>query len=373
MNLIIPHDFESNYVLGFAKGLAANGVKITVISSDDTAPRLEKAGIPQIRLRGSISPDRPGWVKAVNLIQYYFRLLLTVVRFRGRTIHFNGLLTSRFILFDGLLLPVWFRLWAGRYIHTAHNALPHSRENSPLFRRVYRWVYRFPHTIVAHTDKVARQLETEFGVDPARIKVISIGLNEEVPETSLSVEAARRQLGLPADGPIALFFGKVEPYKGVDRLGETWGMVRTPAAHLFIAGWCPEADYAQQIRDAIARSPRAATMEWREGFMINETVAVWFKACDVVVMPYRNIYQSGVVFLCLRFGVPIVATNVGSLTEYIDQDSGIITATNDPAGIAAGLDKFFENQGRFNRADIARRAEKYGWNRQCAAIKHLYG
>jgi glycosyltransferase involved in cell wall biosynthesis len=113
-------------------------------------------------------------------------------------------------------------------------------------------------------------------------------------------------------------------------------------------------------------------MEWREGFMINEEVAVWFKACDVVVMPYRNIYQSGVVFLCLRFGVPIVATNVGSLSEYIDGDSGIITETNDPAGIAAGLDRFFAERTRFHREDIARKAAKYGWAQQCAAITHLY-
>ena len=341
MNLLIPHGFEANYVIGFAKGLAANGVKFTVISSDETSDRLTTAGIAQIRLRGSLSPTRPVWVKAANLTRYYFLLLLTVVRYRGRTIHFNGLLTSRIILFDGLVLPLWFRLWAGRYVHTAHNALPHSRENSALFRAAYRWIYRFPHIIIAHTVKVAQQLETEFGVDPARIMVISIGLNEEVPCSSLSTTEARHQLNLPAEGPIALFFGKVEPYKGVDLLAEAWGMVRNSDARLVIAGWCPDATYAQIVRVTMIRSRRTSTMEWREGFVPNEVVAVWLKACDAVVMPYRNIYQSGVVFLCLRFGVPIVATNVGSLSEYIDADSGVITDTNDSAGIAAGLDRFF--------------------------------
>ena len=143
-------------------------------------------------------------------------------------------------------------------------------------------------------------------------------------------------------------------------------------ARLVIVGWCPDPGYAQQIRNAIACSPRAATMEWREGFVPNEAVAVWLRACDVVVMPYRNIYQSGVVFLCLRFGVPVVGTNVGSLAEFIDSDSGIITATNDPAGIADALDRFFSDPTRFRRDEIARRAAKYRWDRQCLAIKHLY-
>jgi glycosyltransferase involved in cell wall biosynthesis len=372
MNLLIPHDFEANYVLGFARGLAANGVEFTVVSSDEIEERLSAAGIAQCNLRGSLDPARPVWRKAANLVRYYLLLSWTIFRHRGGTIHFNGLLTSRIILFDGLFLPAWIRLWSGRYIHTAHNVLPHSRENSILFRRMYRWIYLFPNLIIAHTAKVARQLESEFGVDPTRIAVISIGLNQEIADTDLSVAESRRQLGLPTDGPIAIFFGKLEPYKGVDILAEAWGKVRNPAARLFITGWCPDAAYAETVRSAIGRSLRAATMQWREGFVPNELAAVWLKACDVVVMPYRNIYQSGVVFLCLRFGVPIVATNVGSLAEFVDSESGIIARTNDSEGIAGALDQFFSAPARFQRDKIALRAAKYAWDRQCFAIKHLY-
>lgn len=372
LNLLIPNGFEPNYTIGFARGLADNGVQFTVVSSDETEVRFSAAGIPQANLRGSQDPRRPAWRKAANLGRYYLLLLWMIVRYRGRTIHFNGLLSSRIILIDGLILPIWLRLWAGRYIHTAHNAVPHGRESSRFFRQAYRWIYRFPHTIIVHTEKIASQLESEFGVDRERIVVISIGLNDDVPGTELSVTEARRKLGLPAQGGLALFFGKIEPYKGLDILAEAWGAVRSPGTHLAIAGWCPNAGYAQQIRRAIASSPRAAAIEWREGFVPNEIVAVWLKACDVIILPYRSIYQSGVVFLCLRFGLPIVATNVGSLAEYIDSDSGVITRTNDSAGIAEALDRFFSSRTRFQREEIARRAQKYRWDRQCFAIKHLY-
>lgn len=372
MNLLVPHGFESNYVVGFARGLAANGVTFTVISDDDIAPALAAAKIPQRNLRGSVNPERSAWKKLINLVRYYLLLLWTICRCEGGNVHFCGLLNSRLILFDGLLLPMWFRLWAGRYLHTAHNALPHSRENSLLFGRIYRWIYRFPHAIIAHTHQVARQLESDFGVSSSRINVISIGLNEEVPETSLSAGESRSQLGLPARAPIALFFGKVEPYKGVDVLVEAWKLVRTADARLLIVGACSDAAHADAIRGAIACAEEGATIEWQEGFVPNTAVATWFRACDVVVMPYRHIYQSGVVFLCLRFGVPIVATDVGSLAEYIDEESGIIARTNDPAGIAAALDQFFSNSQRFQRDTIIRRAAKYRWDRQCATIKPLY-
>jgi len=371
-NLIVPHDFEANYVVGFARGLAANGIKFTVVSFDGMDSLLNAAGIPQLNLRGSLDSRRSFTQKILNLATYYLRLLWTVFRHRGGTLHFNGLLTSRIILFDGLVLPFWFRLWAGTYVHTAHNLLPHSREHSRLFRWAYSWIYRFPHAIVAHSDRVARQLTSEFGVHPSRITTISIGLNEEMPTTSLSVTGARQRLNLPVDESVVLFFGKVEPYKGVDLLAEAWGAVKTPGTRAIVAGWCPDESYARTIRSAIASSRRSATLEWREGFVPNEEVAIWLRACDAVVMPYRNIYQSGVVFLCLRFGVPIVATRVGSLPEYIDTESGVLTETNDPAGIAQALDSFFAAPARFDRNGISRRAAHYGWDRQCAAIKHLY-
>jgi glycosyltransferase involved in cell wall biosynthesis len=372
MNMLVPHGFEPNYVAGFARGLAANGVSVTVVSDDDIAPRLAAAGIAQRNLRGSHNQTRPALEKAANILRYYLGLLRMIVEFRGGTIHFNGLLDSRAILLDGFLLPLWLRLWAGRYIHTAHNALPHSREKSGLFRWVYRWIYRFPHTIIAHTERVATQLESEFGVARHRIIVISIGLNDEVPTTDLSAQAARERLGLPGQGPIALFFGKVEPYKGVDLLAEAWGLVRTPDSRLVIAGWCPDPPYAERVRSAIRGSSRASGVQWREGFVPNDEVALWLRACDVVVMPYRNIYQSGVVFLCLRFGVPIVATDVGSLSEYVDEVSGIIAPRDDPAGFAAALDCFFASRASYDRGTIARQAMKYSWDRQCLRIKHLY-
>ncbi|MGE3841575.1 MAG: glycosyltransferase [Vicinamibacterales bacterium] len=106
--------------------------------------------------------------------------------------------------------------------------------------------------------------------------------------------------------------------------------------------------------------------------MPNDEVAVWLRARDVVVMPYRNIYQSGIVFLCLHFGVPIVATDVGCLSEYVDEVSGIIAPPDNPAGFAEALDRFFASRTYYNREVIARQGIKYAWERQCLAIRHLY-
>ncbi len=370
-NLVVPHGFEANYTLGFARGLKANGVRFVVLSDDSTAERLRSAGISERNLRGSQNPRRSRASKAFNLGRYYAALLREIWLHRGATIHFTGVFTSRLIWLEALVLPVWLRLCAGRYVHTAHNTLPHHRENSLVFRFAYRWIYRFPHHFVAHTPKIADQLAAGYGVPRRRISVISIGLNEEVPVSGLARGAAREKLGLPAAAGVALMVGKVEPYKGVDALIDAWPQVRADA-RLAIVGECPDRDYAERIAGAIEASPRRGDMVWHRGFAANETLSLWLRAADCVVLPYRQIYQSGVIFLCKRHGLPIVATDVGSLRDFIGPADGILVPAGSPAALAGGVDRFFSAREGFDRDEIVQRAQVYAWPAQCAALRPLY-
>ena len=105
-NLLIPHGFESNYTVGFAKGLKTTGVDFVALSSDDIAARLENNAIPHRNIRGNQEPARPVFVKVRDVLSYYFLLLKAIVQHRGKTIHFSGILSRSFILFDGTLLAL---------------------------------------------------------------------------------------------------------------------------------------------------------------------------------------------------------------------------------------------------------------------------
>ncbi|HEY3755763.1 MAG TPA: glycosyltransferase family 4 protein [Opitutaceae bacterium] len=367
-HLLIPHGFEANYTVGFARGLKANDVAFVVLSDNDIAARLDGAGIPHRNIRGSVDPRRGRLSKIVNFVRYYLALLTATIRHRGRTQHFTGLLLSRFIWWEGLLLPVWLRIWAGRYVHTAHNVLPHGRERQRRFRWAYRWIYRFPHHIVAHCQATSDQLQRDFGVPADRITVISIGLNEEMPQPDLTPAQAKAELGLGSER-LMLFFGKVEPYKGVDRLVEAWPQVSAPS-QLAIAGLSIDPAYGSQVRAAILSSARP--IRWEEGHVPNERAALWLTAADALVLPYRHIYQSGLVFLSQRFGLPVIATDVGSMREYVDADSGLIAEDNSAEGLATAINRFLADPDRFSRGEIMRRAAKFSWSAQCALIRLLY-
>jgi len=372
MNIIIPHGFEPNYTLGFIKGLSVHKLDLSVITSEADHERLSACGLRCLNLRGGLDKNRPAMVKLINLFKYYAGLLLFLARHRHSVVHFTGIFRNELILFEGIVLNLSFKLLSARYIYTAHNILPHSRGKSRFFYWMYRFIYKVPDRIVVHTLSGKQKLMEQFHVPERKIVFISIGLNEEMRSTPLTGLDARKNLGFQAVGNLILFFGKIEAYKGLDLLIEAFGKLSLPDAKLVIAGWCPDRSYRQTIMSAIVASPKKQDIILREAVIPNDEVEVYFKACDLIVMPYRNIYQSGIIFLSFRFGIPVLATNVGSLYEYIEDDMGLITRSNDVAGILDGLERFFASQTRFNRKNIIRKAQKYQWPSLCKTLLPLY-
>jgi glycosyltransferase involved in cell wall biosynthesis len=370
--IVVPHGFEANYTLGFVKGLKASQMNFCVLSCDATDARLKANGIVSLNLRGSLDENRSVFDKWLNLGRYYARVIFFLLRHPGRTVHFTGIFRNQLILFEGLLFNLALRLLARRYVYTAHNVLPHSREHSRLFRAVYRWVYRIPHVILVTTQKARAQLINEFSVDPNKIHIMSIGLNEEIPMTGLARSEARRRLGLDESDNVILFFGKMDEYKGLDILLEAFAQLDVPDARLLIGGAFRSDEYRARIFHMIEASPARSSIILKEASIPNEEVEIFFRAADVCCLPYRNIYQSGVIFVAMRFGVPIVATDVGSLREFVDDTVGVIAATNDAVGIAAALRAFFSGRGRFRPEVIILGAYKYRCDNICRMLIPLY-
>lgn len=371
-NVIVPNGFEANFTLGFLKGLTANGVSLVVLSCDDTASKLDRADIPHINVRGSLKEDRPLAQKIINLARYYLRTMALLFRHKGGTVHFTGILDKRRILIDGLLLHLWARLTAKRYVYTVHNVLPHGREKSRFYRAFYRLAYRVPHVLIVHTPAARAQLLREFDVPAKKIHLSSLGLNEEMPITSLTSDEARRRLGFRAEDKVILSFGRLDEYKGVDLLVAAFDQLPIAEARLLIAGPFGNATYRGRVLDGIATARRSDDIQLHEGFVSNEEGEVFFKASNVLCLPYRNIYQSGLVFLAPRFGLPIVTTDVGSMREFIGEDMGLIARSNDVPGIRDALTAFFGRQENFQKEHIQQVGRKYRWETICRSLLPYY-
>ncbi len=80
----------------------------------------------------------------------------------------------------------------------------------------------------------------------------------------------------------------------------------------------------------------------RADYVPDEETELYFKAADVFVLPYRHIYQSGVLFLGYSFGLPVIAADVGALKdEIVEGKTGFVFKPEDPIDLAATIERYF--------------------------------
>jgi glycosyltransferase involved in cell wall biosynthesis len=206
------------------------------------------------------------------------------------------------------------------------------------------------------------QLMHDFAVTPDKVTVIPFGVNAFLSQTPLRRDAARERLGLGPTEKVLLFFGNIAPYKGLDTLIEALELL--PDCRLIIAGPVKKDcdGYWRQIETAIAARGLTGRVVKQVSFIPEEDVEVYFKAADALVLPYKAICLSGVLFLSFQFGLPVIATDVGALADSVKEGvTGFVCRPEDPGDLASKIRVYFES-------DLFRNLEK----RRDAIIRDVY-
>jgi glycosyltransferase involved in cell wall biosynthesis len=230
---------------------------------------------------------------------------------------------------------------------TAHDILP--REPRPGQRRAQRRLYDRFDAIVVHTEHGRRRLIDELGIDPARVHVIAHGvlshLAEQPPKAS-PVESRR---------PLVLCFGLMRPYKGIDVLLRAWRGIED--AELWIVG-LPRMDIAP------LRSLAPPGVQFDARFIPESELPDWFRRADLVVLPYLEIDQSGVLLTALAFGKPLLLSDAGGFPEMEATGAARIVPAGDPEALHRALRALLEEPGALAEMGLRARAAaegEYAW------------
>ena len=351
-----PHDIavalltgggDKPYAFGMATELISKGAALDVIGSDDLDCQ-EFRGKPRVRflnLRGDQRPDAGLLRKALRVLAYYARLIRYAATAEPRIFHI--LWNNKFQSFDRTLLMLYYKLLGKTIVLTVHNVNAGKRDSKDTLsnRLTLRVQYRLADHIFVHTELMKRELVQEFNVQEARVTVIPFGINNAVPNTSLTPAESRQRLGIRSGERAILFFGNIAPYKGLEYLTTAFQQVLAQSGiyRLIIAGWPKNCEsYWATIREAIRGDVQAGRVLLRADYIPDEETELYFKAADVLVLPYRYIYQSGVLFLGYSFGLPVLAADVGSLKdEIVEGETGFVFRPEDPMDLAKTIEKYF--------------------------------
>jgi D-inositol-3-phosphate glycosyltransferase len=372
------------YALGMASALAEQGIAVDFIGSDKLdAPQLHESPlITFLNLRGDQREDAPLRTKALRILAYYLRLGEYAFRSRPRIFHI--LWNNKFEWFDRTVLMLYYRLFGKRVVFTAHNVNTRKRDgcDSWLNRFTLRIQYRLCRHILVHTDAMKRELSTDFGIAPERVSVIPFGINDTNPRTGLGREEAGERLGLRPGDKALLFFGQIAPYKGLNYLVDAFAdlAMRDKSYRLVIAGKVKRgyADYWKKVKNAISSRGLLDRIVERIEHIPDEEVELYFKAADVLIVPYTRVFQSGVPFLAYSFGLPVIATDTGSLREdIVEGETGFICQPRDATDLARAVGQYFSSELfrdlERRREEIKRYAnERYSWAKVAEITRKVY-
>jgi glycosyltransferase involved in cell wall biosynthesis len=117
-------------------------------------------------------------------------------------------------------------------------------------------------------------------------------------------------------------------------------------------------------------------VRWVPRFITDDEIAAYFRRADLVVLPYREIDQSGVLFTALAFGVPLLLSAVGGFPELAAHGAAALVPPGDPPALAAELRRLLADDAARERLAAAARAAAagpYSWDAIAGEHLALYG
>jgi glycosyltransferase involved in cell wall biosynthesis len=361
VQLVDPSAFTPPYDRALAAALARGGAEVELLTSrflygpvpEPEGYRVRECFYRRSAARGLDAPGRRAFKAAEHLPD----MLRLRRRIDADVVHYQWLTMPAL---DPRLLPA-----RRPRLITAHYILPPlpSRRQASAARRLFGGM----DAVVAHSEHGAARLREEVGIDPTRIRVIPHGAFDHF--TRLPEEKPLPAELEGASGPVILFFGLLRPYKGLDTLLRAFREVE--GAELWIVG-NPRMDI-EPLRRLAAQAPGRVRFVTR--FVEDAEVPAIFRRADLVVLPYRDAEQSGVLYTGLAFGKPLVLSSVGGFPEVAATGAARLVPPEDPDALAATLSELTaepEVRERLSAAALAAAAGPYSWDAIARQTLTLY-
>ncbi|CAN7472500.1 glycosyltransferase [Mycolicibacterium frederiksbergense] len=327
--LVWPHWFDNPYLPNLVDGLRDVGVDVFA---------------PHVLSRGSARLQPGDWLHVHWSTE-------------AHTHHRRWLYAARAAEFNRRLRLLKRR--GVRIAWTAHNLVPHDDPHPDLGHRVRADLLALADHVFIHFPGAQATLEKEFGYTGPCTVVHHPHYIDSHPAPPTQAEA-RAELRLPAAGFVALSFGLLRPYKGIEDIIRAFQQVAGDCDRLVLAGH-PEGDVATELELA-RRDPRIVLHAKR---IPSSDVPLYFAAADAAVIAHRGFFTSGSALLALSMGCPVVGPAVNHLADLAGGQR-LYQVRLGVDGLAAGLSEARSKAPEVDRESLRRWAADYGTWRDAA-------
>ncbi len=359
----------SHYIYCLCDALAGGGDNVVLATTKDNELDLDQARFPSRKILYPHHAKKGALSKGTTYLCSLARLLACIKREKPDIVHWHEVKVP----FLEWLIVDYLHKRNIRVVYSAHDVLHHEKKAvTPSLRKLYGSFDR----IIAHAEANKRVILELLTSDAAKIAVVPHGEYSMIAGAVKSKRDARESLAIPRQGKVLLFFGYIRKYKGLSLLLEALAQARRriPDLFLVIAGEAKEdfSIYEKQMETLgltdIIRSD--------VGYVAMEEIPNYFSAADLVVLPYSNIYQSGIVYMAYAYERPVIVTDVGGLPEVVEEGkTGYIVPAGDEGALARAIEKAVSDMNRLEemgRYGFRQGKEKYSWSHIAGRTAEIY-
>jgi D-inositol-3-phosphate glycosyltransferase len=222
-----------------------------------------------------------------------------------------------------------------------------------------------------------RQFRRLYGAPPGRIEIIPPAV-EHAFFAPGDRGGARRAVGLPADRPIVLFVGRIQPLKAPDlAIRALAAMTHHQDALLAIVGGASGLDGDEEVALAglLAAELRVADRVRFVAPQPHHILSSWYRSADLVIVPSRSESFGLVALEAAACGIPVVASAVGGLLNIVhDGVTGHLVDGRDPERYARAMSQLLDDPAGAAAMGVAAgvRARRFTWSFTAARLRRLY-
>lgn len=337
------HGGMNYYDIGLANGLSHSSIETILYTSDVTATPTN-ASFKVVTSFKKIWNPSP---KINRAFRFFFCLLKTLsnaLKNKVDIVHYHFFHYTLLEFFCIYLA----KIFSFKIVVTVHDVESFAGLHSDAAAKI---ILGAADKLIAHNKLIKDNLVAKVKLPSGNIQTIPHGNYVDFIPNKISGIEAKKQLGIPIESKTILFFGQIKKVKGLDVLLNAFANVlaKDSQVRLVVAGklWKDNISDYQKI---INEKKLSRNLDLFLRYITDEEVPLFYNASDIIVLPYRKIYQSGVLLMAMSYGRPVIVSDIDGMTEIVkDNKNGFIFKSEDIEDLAKCIIRAFSDPTRLGQ------------------------
>jgi D-inositol-3-phosphate glycosyltransferase len=352
------HGGMNYYDFGLANGLKQSGVVAILYTSTETITDAQCEVKVKKYFKG-VWGNSHKLIRALNFLKGLIKSLIDASKNKVKISHFHFF---HYSLQEWIIIKL-AKLFGFKVVITAHDVESfHGKSDANKAKSILMMA----DAVIAHNSVSKNALIEKINLPESLISVVPHGNYIDLISHKPLKSEAKKALGIDTD-KVILFFGQIKKVKGLDCLLEALPSVlkQHPTAKLIIAGkmWKDDWGFYEKIIKTNELGPSIIN---HIHYIADEDVSNYYCAADIIALPYKEIYQSGVLLMAMSYKTPVVVSNIQGMTEVIrHNENGFVFKKNNPVDLAEKINNALLDQNNLTKIaehGFEHMQKNYNWN-----------